>query len=184
MLPGRDRGGTASDERAGVGHRADDRAPGRDGFERGDGDTRGDRQHERAVGQHLGAARECGDRVGRLHREHQHLGVARGPRRVAHDAHAGQPRLEGVVTVGVDLGDRELLGFPAAVEQADRERFAHATAAHECQTHPLQANRDRERRMPTSPDHERDRWAEPEERSVPPRTSPSGAVLLHLGPGP
>ena len=67
--------------------------------------------------------------VGRLHREHQHLGVGRGPRRAAHDAHAGQARLEGVATVGVDLGDRELLGFPSAVEQADRERFAHATAA-------------------------------------------------------
>ncbi len=48
-----------------------------------------------------------------------------------------------MAALGVDLGDRELLRFPAAVEQPDRERLAHATAAHECQAHPQQANRGR-----------------------------------------
>ena len=73
---------------------------------------------------------ERGDRVGRLHREHEHLGVARGPRRVPHDAHAGQARLERVVAVGVDLGDRELLRLPS------RRRAGRPRAPRPCDRRP------------------------------------------------
>ena len=52
------------------------------------------------------------------------------------DAHPGQARLEHVAAVGVDLGDGQRLGLPAALEQADGEGFAHAAAAEECQVHP------------------------------------------------
>ena len=102
-----------------------------------------DRQHQRALGEHVGAARERVDGVARLHREHEHVGVGRGPRRAGHDAHAGEPRLERVAALGVDLGDRERVRVPAGVEQADRERLAHATAAEECHAHLQQGNRGR-----------------------------------------
>ena len=81
---------------------------------------------------------ERGDRVGRLHRHHEHLGVGRRPRRARHDPDAREAALERVAAIGVDLGDRERLGLAAGVEQADDEGLAHAPAAEQRQLHPAQ----------------------------------------------
>ena len=109
---------------------------GRGGFERGEGDAGRDRQDERPFGQDLGAALERRDGVARLHREHQHLGVGGGPGRARHDPDPRQALLEVVAPLGVDLGDGQRLGLPAAVDQSDGQGFAHAPSAQQCQVHP------------------------------------------------
>ena len=90
-----------------------------------------------------------------------------------------------MATLGVDLGDRERLGLPAGVEQADGERFAHATTAEECQVHPEQANRGRLRAQGTQRRvavHGRGRARGTlGRRPALPRTETG---LLHLGPTP
>ena len=106
-----------------------------------------DRQHERVVGERGRAGLEHLGDVAGLHRHHEHVGVGGGPRRARHHPHAGQPRLELVAAVGVDLGDRERVGRPPAVEQAGRQRLAHAAAAQEAHVHPGQGNRGHRARL-------------------------------------
>ena len=87
---------------------------------------------------------------------HDGLGATRTP---------GSRASSDVAALGVDLGDRERLRLPAALEQADGEGFAHAAAADECQVHPGRVSvADCARRVRAS--GRRPGAGEPEERSV------------------
>ena len=147
-----------------------------------------DRQHERLLGQRVGARLERRDDVAGLHRHDEDVGVGGRPGRARHDAHAGEAILEDPAAFGVDLGDRERVGLPAGRRRRpDGERFAHAAPAEEAHVHrvrltvALTRSASTERVISARRTRRRTRRG-PEERSGRSRTSPNGAASCTSGP--
>ena len=149
----------------------------------GEGDAGGDRQDERALGQDVGAALERGDGVGRLDRHHQHLGVGRGPGRARDDPDPGQALLE------VGGAGRGRPRRRRATRAPSRRRSGRRPGLRPCAHRPAvpgasgKANRGRLRAVGTAVARRATRVS-PRNARLPPRTSPNGTVLLHLGPTP
>ena len=119
---GRDGGRAEADERGRVRHRPHDRPARRGGFERRDRDAR---RRSRARACRAASAGERGlERRGRRRpaspRRSTTSASATAHAAARHHAHLGELRLELVAAVGVDLGDRDVVGVVAAVEQAAR----------------------------------------------------------------
>ena len=112
--------------------------------------------------------------VAGLHRDDHDVGVGDRPRRARHDADLRELLLELAAAVGVDLGDRELVGVPAAVEQAAEQRGTHLPAAD--QGHARHPTRVTPRRCARRAANESAKRVGPEEPSEPPRTSPNGTA--------
>ena len=140
-VPGRDRGGALADERARVGHRADDRSLAGPGFDVGERDPGRDRQHERVLRKDRDAGFERAGDVAGLDRDHHDVGVGRRPGRARDDAHPGKSLFEDPAALGVDLGDRDRVALPARVEQPLHQGLAHPTATEEREVSQRQAKR-------------------------------------------
>ena len=72
--------------------------------------------------------------VGGLQAHDDHIGVGDGPGDAGHHPHGGETGLELPAPVGVDLGDREVVGLEVGFEEAARQRRAHLPAAEQRHT--------------------------------------------------
>ena len=133
--PRGDGGRAPTDERPGVRQIARDRVSGQRGFDRGDGDSRGDREDQRAIRQCRRRCLQRGRHVAGLHRDHEDLCVGRCPRAARDHPHPREALLEHPPALGVDLGDRDGLGLPPGFHEAGRERLTHSTATQQREVH-------------------------------------------------